>query len=196
MAAGLVSPELVRAWELYFRSRGGETPNVPSDILPVVILDDNSRGPYPPYRTWVASRTQGPVIAQWPQIGIVNLDVNSQKSVVVIDEISLRASATDNFAVLLTTLAILNLATPVPVSDCAMEKDQAATNQPKLGNVESRMLSNAGDMGGDIYPGGSLSVITIRGPWTIGPGGLFAVQTAAQNETLSAFFRGRYYPSV
>ena len=72
--ASLVQLELARAWQSYFRQKGGAAPTIPGELLPVVIMDDNTNGPFPPCRTWFAGNTQIAVAAQFSYFIMSNSD--------------------------------------------------------------------------------------------------------------------------
>src|SRR5712671_1055455 len=100
-----VRPELAAAWQKYFTQKSGLSPDIPGQILPVVILDDNSRGPYQAYRGWHAGVAIGAFAGNYSYCGIANVDDPAkQKSVIVVDEIWAKSpvAATD-FLVSLTT---------------------------------------------------------------------------------------------
>lgn len=189
-----VAPELARAWENYFRQRGGIAPDAVAQALPVIILDDNSKGPYPPYRSWFAGRAQGLVAAQFTYIGIANNDPLPGHSVAVVDEISFRINtAVDDLVVLIESIATFPIANPLAVKDAAPEKDQAPSDQPLLGNVVTTATNSATNLGLDIYPSGSQILQVLRGPWTLGPGEQLLLHPNTVANAMFAYFRGRYY---
>lgn len=192
----LLRLELVRAWEHYFRQKGGAAPVVPADILPVVIMDDNTRGPYPAYRAWVGGNQADAVAAQYSYVGVINQDDPAQKSCVVVDEVIFRTTTTDDAWIGCTTKAILALGTLSNVVDVAEEKDAAPSDFPRLGNVQIGLLRSAQNQVGTKIPNGAITYQRLPGPWTLGPQAVLYLQTVIVNNTLIAFFRGRYYPQL
>lgn len=196
---GLVDLGLVRAWEAYFRQKGGGAPNVPPEVVPVIILDDNSRGPYPAYRSFIASRITAFVAAQFAYVGLLNNDVLPSHSVVVCDEIIFISSTVQDAFVGLTTTTVFGAGSPLVVQDTAEEKDQAPSDRPPLGNVLTLSNNSAVPLstGATEFPGAAAGVLNrIAGPFTLGPQGVLYLQTQLVNTNLQTYFRGRYYPSV
>jgi hypothetical protein len=198
-AGGLISTDLVRAWEQYFRQRGGAAPNVPSDVLGVVLLDDNSRGPFPGYRSFFAGRSISLVAAQFSYVGILNNEnnISSGRSVVVIDWIYYRnLTAADDVIVSVSNSSAIVLANLLAVQDAAEDKDQQSSDNPLIGNVLSGTLNSATVNGTALAAGGDTIGHRLDGPWTLGPGAQLLVRPATVNEGLQVHFRGRYYPPL
>src|SRR6185437_13624076 len=112
--------ELVRAWENYFRQRGGASPNIPQEVLPVVLLDDNA--PYPAFRAWVGSRTSAALAGNFSYVGVQNADPAGTRSVVVVEEIIWRPSVAADVTVCLTLPATAPLGTLGAADDVTEDK--------------------------------------------------------------------------
>lgn len=208
------SPELVRAWQLYFKQRGGAGPTLPPDVLPVVILDDNSAGPFCAYRPFQAGATYVAQAGVYSKIGIQNTDdrftVGSgivgasgvPRSVVVVDRviISKDAVAGGDFYATLTHQNLFPMDFDIgPVADVSPQKDpDSQFTRPQLGNVHIgfRQVGAAlmGDNSGKL-PGFTQDQLPHQadGPWIIGPGGIFYIERDVVNSSFSVYFRGRYY---
>jgi len=211
-----VRPELARAWEGYFSQRGGEGPDAPAQALSVIVLDDNSKGPYPPYRSFQGGLVVSPTPAIIGQIGIQNGDAGFTplvglvgttgvpKSVVVIDWLIVARDATagGDFFVTLTHNNLKPISTAnAPVADTAPEKDPTSgATRPQIGNVfvGVRNVDAAliGDQSGQL-PGFTQDTLPHRvdGPWMLGPGQILYVERNLVNTGFTAYFRGRYYPA-
>ena len=195
--AGLITAELARAYLNYFRKKGGEGPNIPGEVLPVVIVDNNEDGPYPAYRSFFAGPQRAAAAANFSYIGIENEDNSDVRSVVVIDSILVRnITAADDFVIGVTTTADVLLGGKTNVQDASEDKDQAPTINPSIGNVVSGTVISVTGKGNQFVPAGSTTWVRIEGPWTLGPGAVLFVRPATVNEGLTAFIRGRYYPAL
>jgi len=202
--------ELVRAWQLYFGQRGGAGPTLPPDVLPVIVLDDNSAGPYPPYRPWHTGGVDAAVAGQRSAVGVANYDgvalggglqtIQPIRSAVVVDFIRYRCEAASDVFVAITNINTnpFEGGSEVTADDAAPEKDPSPLGNPKIGNVMRGTLSQAAQLGsgsmissddvGDIFPH------DIPGPFVLGPGQILYVQENLLASGLRAWFRGRYYP--
>ena len=191
-------PELDRAWQQYFTQRGGVGPDVPAQVLPVIVIDDNSKGPFPPYRGLYFGGILGALAANFSYAGIKNQDPLLQtKSAVVIDYAVVRNStAQDDFVCGITDGSQMNLNPYANVGDVSGEKEQPAIFGPVIGNVQGGTLNSAGIFGGiGLHPGGPITQgVRIDGPWVLGPQNIFVVRPLNLAEGIVAFFRGRYYP--
>lgn len=192
----LLSPELLRAYQIYFKQKGAPAATVPSDILPVVILDDNSKGPYPPYRSWFSGTNQAAVAANFSFLAILNNDPVTTKSCVVVDRVTARNSAADDFLLGIETFATLPLSARSSVFDAAEDKDQQPSDNPTLGNVQIGVLTTVTAGLGSIAPNNTVTPQSYDGPWTLGPQQLFFIRPVTVNIGLFAYFRGRYYASL
>lgn len=190
------SPELARAWQQYFRVRGGAAPTLPSDILPVVILDDNSRGPYAAHRAWVAGIGQGALAANFTFVGILNADpLGASRSAVVVDQIYVRLLVADDMAIGLTTPGVVPLAGPLQSVADAIQDKEATTGAPLLGNVQVGQVQQVAAFG-SLFPNNTTTLQRIDGPWTLGPQTELVIRPLSVNAAIAAFFRGRYYPPI
>lgn len=192
-----VRPELDRAWEQLFNQRGGEGLTIPAQALPVVIMDNNALGPYPPCRSWMQGTLLAGLAANFGYIGILNNDAKGDKSACVIDFIIARQiTAQDDWIIGITDLTTVPLSTLAPVSDCATEKDPAGMFGPSLANVQRGALKSASGVGSTVVPGAPITTGTrIDGPWVIPPQGVFFIRPLTIANGLSVYFKGRYYPS-
>lgn len=190
MTQQLLRLDLVRAWENYFRQKGGESPRATQDILTVLQVDDAAA--YPPYRRWAGGISAGAVAAQYSYVCWGGTDTTEKRSVVVVDEIFFRQPNNDDIVVGLELAS--NLPVSTIVSDIAEEKDQGATARPRIGNVALNALSTASNFAGETFPfnaGGR-----IPGPWSIPTGGVLFIRPATVNELIVGYARGRYYPTL
>lgn len=184
--------ELSRAWRRYFTAT--ETARVSSDVLSVVILEDLTRGPYPPCRLWQAGDASAAVVADY---SVLTLRNNGQRgSVVVVDKIITRvvqtqiviASSTAGFA--LAANGGSKIAT-----DRAPEAQAHSYSSGELfvGDISlAKQKSNAA-IGYDTLPVPTGTAFQIDGPWIIGQGGELILRTVAINVGVDAWFAGRYY---
>ena len=177
--------------------RGGVGPDVPAQVLPVVIMDDNSKGPYPACRVWAYGIVVGSVAAQYSYAGILNTDDPVLvKSAVVIDEVLLRVGSADDVAFAILNQGSLVLAPLFLVEDMQPEKDPRPIDRPAVGNVKIGSLNTVVSLGNAAMPvGGTSNVVRLPGPFVIGPGQQFVVRPLTVLNAITAFFRGRYYPS-
>lgn len=197
MTSQLITPELARAYQAYFRTKGGEQPIVPRDVLPVVILDDNSLGPYPAYRAWHAgvSLAAG-AVGEFSYIGIRNSDKLIPPSAVVVDSVDFRLTVAADVKIGITNDTTIVLGGQVPVLDSAEEKETIPSDAPKIGNAQIGFLNSVGAVGTVFSPAGDLLPHRIDGPWTIGPNGVFLIRPGVAQIGIVAYFRGRYYPAL
>ena len=198
-------PELVRAWQYYFGQRGGAGPSLPPDVLPTIILDDNSRGPWAPYRSWFTSQIVGASAGTRSAAGVMNADgltvgggaqtLPPIKSAVVVDEVRWRCQTASFvfFAISNINVSPLDGTGDKSASDAQPEKDPGALQFPRIGNVFSGLRHDAGQLGFDGPPELDALPHEIAGPWILGPGQILWVQENLANDPLHVFFRGRYY---
>jgi len=207
----VMSPELARAWSQYFRQKGGVGPSLPPDILPVVVIDDNSRGPYPPCRTWMGSSQAAQVAGVYGRIGIKNADgfpigggllgtSGVPRSVVVVDELIVATNTPDPGGDLFLTITHHNLndidGIPAPADDTAPEKDPTpGVTRPQIGHIQiGPRITGAVLFGNTILPRHSDGVARhVDGPWILGPGQILYVERNLVNSGLAIYARGRYY---
>lgn len=189
--------EFVRAFENYFRIKGGAGPNIPQEVVPVVILDDTSKGPFPPSRTWFAGIDIGPLAANFDYIGIVNADSSGVKSVVVVDEIWVAPGVADVVVIGVSNISGLPYSSLTTAFDPDEDKDQQASVLPVMGNVQLGTLQQVAAIGTVQF--GPLPInppVSIPGPFTLGGQATLFVRPNSVNEGITAFFRGRYYPAT
>jgi len=203
MSSQPVRPELATAWERYFAQKGGLSPDVPGQILPVVIMDDTSLGPYFGYRGWYGSHLQSANVGVFSYLGVLNTDDLAVKSAVVVDEIRFRnPSAGDDIVIMLVAQSLLAMTGLTPVDDASIEKEPTGFNQPKVGNVvtahnaASAVALGAVQFPNQASPGANTQPGFAPGPWVISPGMMLLIRPTVVNETLLAYFRGRYYSTV
>lgn len=197
MPGGLQRPELARAWEAYFVEKGGEAARVDASVVPVVIMDDNSKGPYPSSRVWMAGTVVAGLAANFTYIGIVNDDALGIRSALVIDEIVVRqVTATDDFIISVSDQSTFILGTLAALSDVAAEKDPGGFFGASMSNGKRGSAQTASGIGSTLVPGGPITqATTLRGPWILGPQANFFVRPLTIANGLAAYFRGRYYPT-
>jgi hypothetical protein len=209
-----VRPELALGWERYFTQKSGLSPDVPGQVLPVVVMDDNSRGPYPAYRMWQAgynpaSLVGAGVLSRW---GIMNTDgfvpagsgqtVQGQPgSVCVVEYIILMRDATAGGDFFLTFTHTNNFpfdaGSAALVADINPQKDVIAQARPTFANVQVGARLNAATIIGDysgILPGHCDGVVRrVDGPWILGPGQILYVERSQVTAGFTPYARGRYY---
>ena len=203
MSSSLITAELGRAWQAYFRERGGELPSIPSEIVPVLILDDNSKGPYPPCRHWHATIQTAQSAGNFTFAGILNNDDSkSTFSCCVVDRLFVKANLgiASDYVLGVSGAAVPNLATG-GVRECILEKEQknVAGNitDPLFNNVQAGSGANASSLVTSSFPGGAFGIVSeIPGPFVIGPQQQFVIASGIVNNGIFVYFRGRYYPSI
>lgn len=198
MTQQLAQLELVRAWQNYFRIKGGESPRAPADILPVIQFDDNAA--FPPYRAWYSGHTLGGTAAVFSYLGWQNTDAVTTRSVMVIDEIAVALTGAADLSLGIVTVATLGaLGATAPVQDRAEEKDQQPTDLPAIGNVIRGSAQWATGYGNTLHPGAAAAgpcPLKITGPFAIGPQAILVVRPTVQNIGITAYAVGRYYPAL
>jgi len=198
MPQALIILELARAWQSYFRTKGGAGPNVAGDILATINFDDSAA--YPPFRAWYSGHTLGGTAAVFSYLGWQNTDPSGVKSVCVIDAIVAGVTGTADLSMgILTSGTLGALSATAPVQDRAEEKDQAPTDLPSLGNVIRGSFQSATGYGNILHPGGVATPspgVEIKGPWTLGPQAIFVIRPTVLNIGLTCYARGRYYPAL
>ena len=206
MSGGLLNPDLVRAFQAYFRTKG-DSPRAVSEILPVVVLDDNSRGPYPPYRAWYASGFSVKTAAEYSYAWVTNEDgVPGQiaptgigKSSLVVDDIYCKPlDAADDYVVCISRKGSITADSSDRVNDRAEEKALETSTNPVFGNVTVNVKHQPGQLfrsSSQLWPAEFVvgKVTRIKGPFTVGPQGLVAVCPSLLNNGILAMFVGRYY---
>lgn len=205
------SPEFVRAWQLYFKQRGGIGPTLPPEVLPVVIMDDNSAGPYAPYRPWYGSAIGTIVAATRTTCGVLNGDGSPPgggvqgtqvvKSIVVVDKIT--AISTDGAVAAPFDLRIhISDTNNEPFTGASAQALDAAGDPIGIGGFGSTPqvgqvwigVSNRVLVGPNaIVPVGTLSQVVVTGPWILQPQQILLIEQAAIVGNLRCFFQGRYY---
>lgn len=209
------SPEFTRAWQLYFKQRGGIGPGLPPDVMPVVVMDDNTGGPYPPCRIWHAGMRVGPVAAQLAYVGIQNADgaqpgaglqgSNVINSRVVIDRVTFASSDSPPTVPIDVQVRLADVNSE-PFNGVAgfvaKQADESGADPvasagfaPRVGNVwiGARNTTPIFTTGAQIVPVRSLLAQTLSGPFTLPPQTILYVINNALAGEITAFFQGRYY---
>lgn len=198
--------DLIRAVANYLRIKGD-----PPEAVPVILIDDNSKGPYPPCRVWYGSSLSPNVAAQYSYAWVTNEDgVEGQiaptgrgKSVMVVDDIYVKSlTAVDDFVIAITRKGSILPTTTTLANDASEEKAVETSTNPVFGNV----TINRNQQAGQLWLGNNSQVMPatyiagtlhrIPGPFTLGPQGILAVAPSTVNNGIFAFFRGRYYPAI
>lgn len=212
MQGGQFRPELARAYSQYLGEKGGTPPNVAREILPVVVMDDQSA--YPPFRPWNAGSIAVAVAGKFPRIGIMNTDGfppgtspgstgGEPRSVVVIDRITVSRDANlggDLFLTITHTNLHPFIGTTAPADDIAPEKDpSAAATRPQIANVAIGFCPENATLFGNVqYPSAMADqkpLVLNGGPWVLGPGQILYLERNLAPSALLAYFSGRYYPA-
>jgi len=207
MGGGLISPALSRAWENYFGQKGGQTPGVMADVVPVIIIDDDSQGPYPPHRRWAQGGAQigGVGTYAYGSIGL-NDDPTKQKSVAVVDTFLYRTS--DGCGVSIDLVNGARLGGPqvfgAPAIDVQSDMN-ALGAQMLMSNVGQGNGTTTQPAGGLFLPRGPLGT-GAGGPvmrevprnlkWIIGGGWYLLFNPENPNVTMEWLISGRYYASL
>lgn len=197
MRGNLITPELLRGWQKYFRAK--DSPNVPADIISVVVLDDNSQGPFPPCRLWHAGSAIAPGAGNFGYLCIGNLDTDGH-SVVVVDELHI-ANQTAKQDWMLGIIRAVGGSFAISwgrVSDASTEKDPGVpADDPTIGNVGFGAAQSAVAAVSKLFPGAAVNdIVRIPGPFILGPGQAFGISCNVFANNIFAWFRGRYYPST
>lgn len=196
MPGGQYRPELARSYESYFGQSGSA--RVAPDILGVVILDDASRGPYPPSRAWHGGIKIGPNVGNFSVVGVVNNDPDlGSDSVCVVDRIFVQnlTTAAEFVIGIAPKVGVVSLASG-PTRDTDSGKDPTSIIDPAFGNV----LIGAGQQGAGVilsqFPITAVGVTAeIPGPFTLRPQGALLICPNALNAGIHMWARGRYYPA-
>lgn len=206
--AGLITAELVRAWESYFRQKGGVSPRVVAEVVPVVVMDDNSTGPYPAYRMWHAGSVLAVGINSQAIVAIVNNDPITTRSAVVVDRIVLgMRGSIDPAQGIAWFIGILRVSDKslsfAPARDSAGEKDptSAQTFDQPFGNVQFASGSAAAGpaLVSTPYPAAAIDVPqVIEGRFILGPQQqlICSYSVGGIAGGIVPFFRGRYYAAL
>jgi len=195
-------PDLVRAWQLYFGQRGGAGPSLPPDVLPVIVLDDNTG--WPPHQPFFSQNICTAVAGQRSSVGIANVDgysttggtqvIQPIKSAAVIDKILWRCGVASDILIAISTLNL----NPFTFGDKAVDdahpaKDVIGAQFPRIGNVFTGTRTQAAQLGdsGPCY----LDALTheLNGQWILGPGQVLYVQENVLADLFQVYFQGRYY---
>jgi len=210
------SPELAKAWQLYFKQRGGTGPSLPPDVLPVIVLDNNERGPYPCAQIFHAGlKSLAGGAGTFNAVGLGNFDggvpgtgvkgTQPIKSRVVIDRI--RVISTDGAAAApLDLIARVSSVNDEPFngtlpSQLEIQADDSAGTplglgaNARLGNVwvGSRQATAFFTTGDQRIPISGITAHEILGPFILNPQMIFYLVQAGTVGILGAFFQGRYY---
>ena len=196
MPGGQYRPELARAWENYFGMSGAA--RVAPDILPVVIMDDSSSGPYPPCRMWHGSVHMGANPGNFSVIGVVNADPDTgSDSVCVVDEVyAQQLTAAVEFVVgIAPKVGVVSLALG-PTRDVDSGKDPSNLTDPPFGNVQI----GGGQQGAGVilsqFPAAAIGLtVRIPGPFILRSQGALLVCPNLVNAGIHLWARGRYYPA-
>ncbi len=206
---------ILTAFESFFRviAFGVLPPGVKPEIEPMVLLDDNSKGPYPIYRPFTCEYRQVGGGGQFTEIVIVNLDDATTHSVVVIDWllVAVTVAGTDVLFAVRPVLPTLQGITPTLLLtnggvafDQGAERDRAPSDGIHIPNVgiyayvlAAQQLASGigGGANATLLPGyGDVLPHGVDGPWMLGPGSMLQLMPAAVNVGLTVYARGRYYP--
>ena len=206
------SPELARAWQLYFKQRGGVGPTLPPDVLPVVVLDNNAFGPYPCCRPWFAGVRVTPVAAQRSAVVIGNYDGQAPggglttqppvKSICVVDRIRIW-SVDGALAVPVDIQIRLTTVNEEPINVLARKADDAVGDYAGLwGTGTTPQLSmvqiggrNAANLLSSLHnvPIRTLLAVDLQGPWILHPQQQVNFVQEVNAGQIEAFAQGRYY---
>lgn len=192
--------ELARQYLQYFGEKGADTPALAREIIPVVIMDDGSEGPYAPSIRWHAAAELTSSAGNFAYVGIVNNDpINAAPSVVVVDRIfaqNLTAALEFVVGIAPKTGGPVNLALGA-VRDTDSGKDPASQTDPLLSNVQIG-VGQAAPAGviATQFPKTAVGVTAeIPGTFIIRPQGALLLTVNAVASGLRVYFRGRYYPA-
>lgn len=194
----LLPQELVRAFTSYFRRKGGVVPVIQDEIHPVVIVDDNSAGPYPPNRSWHGGVQAAAVAVQFSYVAVMNNDPIGTHSCVVVDLAIIRPLVADDIMVGMSSSSALPLVGG-RADDCANEAplDPTVAFQPLISNVLIGIQQNGSALGfTQRIPHNDILPRNYPGPFTLGPQCYVAFRPVLVNEGIHGWFRGRYYPAL
>lgn len=202
------SPEFARAWQLYFKQRGGVGPTLPPEVVPVVIMDDNSLGPYVVFRPWFAGLSVAGVAGQRSALLIQNSDggqsgggvVGTQtvKSMVVVDRVSFVSS--DGAAAAIDVKIRISDTNTEAITIGALQADDASGDPtgllgggPRVGNVQIGGRNAASILGGQLYPVRSVQQHILLGPWCLQPQQVLVICQEVNVGVIAGLAQGRYY---
>jgi len=193
-----VTQELARAWRRYFTTQ--ESPRLSPEIASVVIVEDLTKGPYPPARLFQIGGRVGAQTGAYSVITIAN--TGGRGSVVVIDRLYARGVGsyfqlgvrTETYGITVTQGSKIAL-------DRAPEALSKSYNSGQLfiGDVRMQFGTSLAAVGWDTIPtllnGPALNEFyaELEGPWTLGQDGEMALMTGDFNVPLFVFAVGRYY---
>jgi hypothetical protein len=205
---------LSAAWARFFRfpSFADSPASVAVEIVPTILLDDNSNGPCPVYRPFTGSLNANGGAATWPEIQIVNADPDGSNSVLAIDWflfITSGGSYISHGILPPNSGGAGPVDGPFLAANGMLFFDQGSEREgPPGANVNAPRLANQGMWGHQVaaprtlsenvnstdFPNGDTNPHRIDGPWLLGPGSALYVLTETQNIGLRLYVRGRYYP--
>lgn len=173
--------------------------DVATQIIPVMVVEDVSKGPFPPSRIWHAGIGVAGVAAMIAHIGIVNNDPPGTGSGLTVDYIIARVGTADDlFVVVGQNIPTLNLQ-KATVGDCSNEAGglpAGSAFDPRVGQAFIAAAQNGVGLNGVLWPNGGTLPQRLDGPWTLGPQAALIVRTATVNVILQAYFRGRYHAGI
>lgn len=185
--------ELVRAYQEYFRFKGGDSLDISSQIVPVVVLDQAL--PYPSSRLWETGQNSPSFVAEFSYFAIVNVDTTDKNSVGVVDKLVLRLGGASRAGVGVLAVSFIPGGSAAPVND--RDSSKQAPTSLQFGNLVAQVGHTAGFLLGNTkVPYNDALPHELLGPWLIAPGTALVVQGDAANTTLDVYSQGRYYATI
>ena len=193
--------ELARAWRRYFSSQ--ESPRLSPEVNSVVIVEDLTKGPYPPARLFQVGGSDNPAAGLGQYSVEILKNTGGRGSVVVVERLRVRGFGTQ-FLIGVHTESFgtaSNVGSKIAL-DRAPEALAKSYNAGQLfiGDVQLFHNKSGTAVGWDSVPVNGLVAGAAReyfaeleGPWIIGQGGEMAVHSGDQNTGILCYFVGRYY---
>jgi hypothetical protein len=188
-AGNLLPFRFVHSWERIFAQRGGIVPTAMQEIVPVTLIDNQSKGGYTPATEWHAANSLAALAANFSTLFVFNQDPLGSKTVVVVDRMTVSTGATiflflGTSTVVLPTAALGFLAN---LADAQVNPAGAA----QLQSVGQSQAQLGAAIGGLQIPNNGPGIID--GPWTLSPGMMMAVSGLIVNFPIAWYLQGRYY---
>jgi hypothetical protein len=202
---------IAKGWTDYFRLRflfGQEQPPVSVVTVPTILLDDNSKGPYPVYRPVIGEAELGANPTR-SHIMIVNNDSQDLQTMLVVDYIIFKTSVAANIVQALGRIKDFQIQDPAAAPgnyDRMFDagSDRVVDIAPK---APGTLLMGAAILATQLVPtftflarnsvlcpNNDVNPHRLDGPWLLAPGAMLVFAPDIDNCGISVFARCRYYP--
>lgn len=167
-----------------------------SDIIPVVTVDDWTKGPYPACQLWHGFAPLAAVAAQFSYFLVRNASANS--AVVIVDDLTFIFGVVADIRLgIFQAPAVGAAATQAAFSrNTDLDGFSALPIELNIADVEIGVINNGVASGAQQIAVNDILAHTITGPWILGKGGQLSFRPSVVNCSMQVYAKGRYYPVI